>query len=553
MATGLRVAHDRADVLIVGSGMGGATAAKVLAEAGLKVVCLEQGPWTRPEDHPHDDPDWEWRRLTSFNTSPMVRRLAQDYPVDTLDETTLMWNAVGGSTVVYTATWPRFRPSDFRKGTEHGCQPDWPMTYEDLAPWYDASDRDIGVAGYLGDPAIPPRGPFTTPPVPPGPLARIAGRGFDELGWHWWTMPVAIISEDHEGRLGCNNCGNCQSGCPRGALGDVSVTHWPKAIAAGADLRPNCRVERIETGPDGRATGAVYVDRMTRTRHFQPADVVVLAANGVGTPRLLFLSESARHPNGLANGNDLVGRHLMHHGLAVVEAWVEDRTDSHKGIISAALICEEFAETDISRGFINGLTLHIVRLNGAGYQALGSHTGNVAPWGEGHHEAFRRQFAHGFGILCVGDDLPLPDNRVTLSETETDSDGLPAPKISYQLHPNDQRQMDFAVARAVDLANACGAFDVKVNRWTRGDGRYAPPAWHLLGTCRMGTDPETSVANQWGQTWEVPNLYVMDGSLLPTGGAVNPTSTIAALALRNASHLRDTFAEARMARRTTAG
>jgi 2-methyl-1,2-propanediol dehydrogenase len=553
MATVPGAARDRADVLIVGSGMGGATAAKTLAEAGLKVVCLEQGRWTRPEDHPHADPDWEWRRLTSFSTAPMVRRQPEDYPLDTLDETTLMWNAVGGSTVVYTATWPRFRPSDFRKGTEHGCQPDWPISYEELAPWYDASDRDIGVAGLPGDPAMPPRGPFQTPPVPPGPLARIAGRGFDRLGWHRWTMPVAIIAEDYDGRPACNNCGNCQSGCPRGSLGDVSVTHWPKAIAAGAELRTGARVERIETGPDGRATGAVYVDRMTKTRHFQPADVVILAANGVGTPRLLLLSEDARHPRGLANGNDLVGRHLMHHGLAIVEAWVAERTDTHQGIVSAALICEEFAETDLARGFVNGLTLHVVRLNGAGYQALGSHSGAVMPAGPEHHAAFRRRFAHGFGILCVGDDLPLPDNRVTLSETETDSDGLPAPKIAYALHPNDRRMMDFAVERAVELAAACGAFDVKVNRFLNAAGRYAPPAWHLLGTCRMGTDPEISVTNQWGQTWEVPNLYLMDGSLLPTGAAVNPTSTIAALALRNASRLRDTFAEARVATRTEAG
>ncbi|MCC6314566.1 MAG: GMC family oxidoreductase [Thermomicrobiales bacterium] len=552
MAAGLRRAHDRADVAVVGSGMGGAVASTVLAEAGLKVVCLEQGPWTRPEDHPHDDPDWEWRRLTSFSTAPSVRRLAEDYPLDTRDETSLMWNAVGGSTVVYTATWPRFRPSDFRKGTEHGWQPDWPFTYEDLGPWYERNDRDMGVAGLAGDPARPPRGPFQTPPVAPGPLARIAGRGFDRLGWHWWPMPVAIIAEDYDGRLACNNCGNCQSGCPRGSLGDVSFTHWPKAIAAGADLRPNCRVERIETGPDGRASGVVYVDRMTGTRHMQPADVVIVAANGIGSPRLLLMSESGRHPNGLANGNDLVGRYLMHHGLSIVEAWVDERTDTHKGIVSAALICEEFAETDPRRGFLNGCSLHIVRLNGAGYQALGSHSGNTAPWGAEHHATFRRRFAHGFGILCVGDDLPLPDNRVMLSATETDSSGLPAPKIEYRLHTNDQRLMDFAVDRAVDLAKACDAFDVNVNRFTSPDGRYAPPAWHLLGTCRMGSDPETSVTNQWGQTWDVPNLFVMDGSLLPTGGAVNPTSTIGAVVLRAASHLRDTFAEARVAKRTPA-
>jgi len=543
-------APERVDVLVIGSGMGGAVATRVLAEAGLRVVCLEQGPWVRLDEHPHESPHWEWIRATRWNTGPNDRLLPQDYPVDTESERTLMWNAVGGSTVVYTGTWPRFRPSDFRKGTEHGCQPDWPFTYEDLAPWYEEHDRWCGVSGLLGDPAMPPRMPFQTRPLSPGPLGPIAARGFDKLGWHWWPMPCAIIAEDYDGRLACNNCGACQSGCSRGSLNDVSVTIWPKAIAAGAELRTNARVERIETDADGRATGAVYVDRMTGTRHFQAADIVILAANGVGTPRLLLLSESSRFPNGLANGNDLVGRFLMHHGLAIVEMWVEERTDPHKGIISAAIICEEFAETDVKRGFINGFTMHIVRLNGAGYQALGSHSGNVAPWGPEHHAWFRRHFGHGIGMLLVGDDLPLPENRVTLSETVRDSSGLPAPQISYELHPNDQRMMDYAIERALDFAKAVDAWDVKVGRWTDERGRYRPPAWHLLGTCRMGTDPSNSVTNQWGQTWEVPNLYIMDGSLLPTGGAVNPTSTIGAVVLRAASHLRDRFAEARTERRT---
>jgi len=470
--------------------------------------------------------------------------------VETLDETTLMWNGVGGSTTVYTATWPRFRPSDFRKGAEHGCQPDWPFAYEDLAPWYDRSDIDCGISGVLGNPAIPPRGPFQTRPVPPGPVAEVACQGFDRLGWHWWTMPCAILAAGYDGRPACNNCGNCQSGCPRGSLNDVSLSHWPKAIAAGAELRTHARVARIETGTAGRATGAVYVDRMTGTHHFQAAAVVILAANGVGTPRLLLNSESGRFPEGLANSSGMVGRHLMHHGLALVEIWTDRPLETHKGIVSAALISEQFAETDVARGFINGFTMHVVRMNGAGYQAHGSHSGNVAPWGAEHHRWFRDHFDRGFGVLLCGDDLPLPENRVTLSETVTDSDGLPAPRISYRLHPNDARMMDYAVDRALDLAAAVDAVDVKVNRWTVPGRGYAPPAWHLLGTCRLGSDPRDSVVNQWGQSWEVPNLYLMDGSVLPTGGAVNPTSTIAALALRNAAHLRDRFAAARTERRT---
>src|SRR5262249_12098711 len=161
---------------------------------------------------------------------------------------------------------------------------------------------------WAGDPAMPSRGPFQTRPLPHGNLGRVAGRGFERLGWHYWPMPCAILAEPYAGRAACNNCGNCQSGCPRGALNAFSVTHWPRAIAAGCELRTSARVERIETNAAGRATGAVYIDRMTGTRHFQAADIVVVSCNGVGTPRLLLLSESNRHPAGLANASGQVGR-----------------------------------------------------------------------------------------------------------------------------------------------------------------------------------------------------------------------------------------------------
>jgi choline dehydrogenase-like flavoprotein len=524
------------DVVIVGAGVGGAIASTVLAEAGLRVVCLEQGSWTPRERFPHFDADWEWRRLNDWSTAANVRQWPQDYPIDTEDEVTLMWNGVGGSSTVYTGTWPRFRPSDFRKGTEHGQQPDWPLTYEDLAPWYEANDRVCGISGVLGDPAIPAREPFQTGPLPPG-SSRAAMRGFEALGWHWWPMPNAILGEDFDGRPACNHCGNCQSGCPRGSLNSMTYSWWPRALRAGVELVENARVTRIETNENRLATDVEYVDPATGLRKVLAARHFIVSANGVGTPRLLLASASDSFPTGLANSSDHVGRNLMHHGLSIVEAWVDEPLETHKGFVSAQLICEEFAETDISRGFINGFTLHIVRMNGAGYQAHGSHSGNVAPWGRTHHDWFRTHFDHGFGILCVGDDLPLPTNRVTLSESMIDSDGIPAPKITYGLHANDAAMMDYAVDRAVELAQAAGAIDIKVNRWRNAAGKYTPPAWHLLGTCRLGDDPATSVVDQWGRSWDVPNLSIMDGSVLPTGGAVNPTSTIGALTLRNATHL----------------
>lgn len=532
------------EVLVIGGGVGGALSCLTLAQGGRSVVCLEQGTWTRPELRPHYRASWEWERATSWSMSPNVRGWSSDYPIDTEDENTMMWNAVGGGSSIWTAAFPRFRPSDFRKGTEHGYQPDWPYSYEDLEPWFDAHDVLAGVSGIAGDPAFPPRSATQCPPLRPGPLAKIAARGFDRLGWHYWPTDVAIISEDYDGRPACNCCGACQSGCPTGAMYDSGVAVWPKALAAGAELRTNARVAKIETDRNGRATGATYIDRATGQRWFQPADTVIVAANGVGTARLLLLSADERHPNGLANSSGQVGRNLMHHGLAILDAWTHEHTDIHMGNLSSVYICEEFAETDPARGFINGFTFQFVRHNAAGYQANGGHSGNVAPWGEHHHRWFRSHFSHGFSIFIVGDDLPLPDNRVTLSTDKVDTDGLPAAKIDYHLCPNDRRQMDYAIERAKELAWACGAVEVVANDHTKERGASGIPAFHLLGTCRMGTDPANSVVDEWHRAWDVPNLYIMDGSVMPTGGAVNPTSTIGAMVLRAASHLRDQLAGA---------
>jgi 2-methyl-1,2-propanediol dehydrogenase len=538
---------DHADVVIIGAGASGAIHSLVLAEAGLRVVCLDQGGWTEPAQHPHFSEDFQYQRQNKWNPEPNLRRGADDYPVVGGQSHALMWNGVGGSTNVYAALWPRFRPSDFRKGREHGLAPDWPITYEDLAPFYDDADGLVGVSGLTGDPGMPPRAPYPLGPLPMRGSGRAIARGFEKLGWHWWPMPAGIISENYDGRAACNGCGNCASGCPRGSMAKMSITLWPKALAAGTDLRPGARVERIETGPDGRATGVVYIDRATGQRVQQTADVVILAANGVGSPRMLLMSESARQPNGLANTNDVVGRYLLHHTLVAAEIWVDEPINSHIGN-SGAIISSEFAETDVSRGFLNGFNFNVARTGPAGSAAIGAFGRSAMPWGQAHHAWFKRHFGHSFGAYAIGDDIPQKTNRITLSTKETDDDGLPAAKLHYLPHENDLRMMHYGMERLRDLARAVNAFDVAVTDYYE-NGVYRTPAWHMLGTCRMGDDPETSVVNQWHQSWEVPNLYVCDGSSFTTGGVVNPTSTVTALALRSARHLAANFRDLRQSTR----
>jgi choline dehydrogenase-like flavoprotein len=232
-----------------------------------------------------------------------------------------------------------------------------------------------------------------------------------------------------------------------------------------------------------------------------------------------------------------VGRNLMHHGIALVEHWVPEPLDSHMGVMSAPCFSMEFAETDPARGAVNGIALVICRNNGAGFQAMGSLTGNIAPWGTAHHRWFKEHFDHVLGVLVYSEDLPVPENRVTLDPHVTDSDGIPAPHVESTLHPNDRKLLDFGVARALELGQAIGAFESRVQRYATATRDYQPPAWHLLGTCRMGDDPATSVVDAFGRAHDVENLFIADGSVFPTSTAENPSLTISALAIRQAHHI----------------
>jgi choline dehydrogenase-like flavoprotein len=510
--------------------MAGAAIAKRLSDHGVRVLCLEQGPWVLPGEHPHYSNEWEFELQRAWNRNPNLRRAETDYPISVGGDIVapMLMNVVGGSTTHYNAHFPRLRPSDFRKGTEHGLEgaADWPISYEDLAPYYEMNDAELGVSGIHGDPAVPERSPRQTRPLPFGPHGRRMAEAFERLGWHWWPADCAIISEDYDGRVGCNQCASCRNGCPRGSLAMTTRTYWPKALRNGVELRTLCRVEQITTDERGRANGAVYIDLRTGERHHQEASIVVLAASGFGTPRLLLLSANAQHPDGLANQSGLVGRYLMHHAYAEQTIVFPEPLDTYMGAYGAPIFSQEFAETDVKRGFVNGFTMQIGRGMTASPAALGM------PWGPGHRKEFAEFFNHELWFSVQSEDLPRYGNHVALDHEHTDSSGLPGLKLVWELHENDRRNVEFGVERAKELAEAAGARDLLTT------GIAIPnPAWHLLGTCRMGDDPSTSVTDADHQAWDVPNLYICDGSSFVTGGAVNPTSTIGALALRCADRI----------------
>lgn len=521
------------DVLVIGSGMGGAAMCKRLSDAGINVVCLEQGDWIHPTRFPHFHDEWEIEKYRGWNFDPNLRQAPEDYPITGVTSPRLM-NVVGGSTVHYAGHWFRFKPVDFRKGTEHGIAGtiDWPISYEDLAPYYDINDGEVGISGQAGDPGNPARPQRHGPSIKPGNGGRRMAEAWDKLGWNWWPTDNAIITRGKNGRLPCNSCGNCLSGCPRGSLGSADVAYWPQALRNGVDLRTNARVESILVD-GGRATGAVYIDRLTGARHEVRADVVVVAANGVGTPRLLLMSAQKGHPDGLANANGLVGTHLMHHCWSFADMWFDEPIEGYKGAIGCSVHSQQYYDSDPSHDFVNGMTLLTLGSFGAAYSAMGTHTAPPDPWGADHRAAFNRHFGHHVVSFMQGDDVPTITNRVTLDPDAKDSSGLPAAHIDYALSDNDVALAEFGTERLREAADAAGAVETNLT-----GPMHPPPAWHLMGTCRMGNTPEDSVTNAVNQTWEIPNLFITDGSSLPTGAAVNPTSTIGAVAVRCAEYIK---------------
>jgi choline dehydrogenase-like flavoprotein len=533
------VSCEETDVVIVGAGVAGSAIAARLVESNVRVIVLEQGPYVHDVDHPILRDDWEFGIAREWAFNPNVRRLDQDYPITGDGFQPYLFNAVGGSSNHYAGFWHRMKPAEFRKGTEHGLENtiDWPISYEDLAPFYEENDRRFGVSGLAGDPSHPPREPRQTKPLRHGNYFNLVANGLEKLGWHWWPADNAIISEPYEGRLPCNLCGMCTSGCPRGSLGTATQAYIIPALRRGLDLRINARVARITTDASGAANGVEYIDRADGSMHRIDASVVVVSCNGIGTPRILLSSASNRHPDGLANGHDQVGRNLMLHGYVLGDLWFDEPTRHFMGPWGAALFTHEFHQTDVaSRGAVNGITITFGGGFGPASSALGATTGmDPAPWGPGHHEEFLRRFDHHVFAAIQIEDLPRSENRITLDPQVKDSSGLPAARRQYTIHDNDTKLFDFGTARLREIGEAAGARKVDLQPYDP-EG-YDPPGWHLMGTCRMGDSPENSVTDEWHRAWDVPGLVICDGSSMTTAGANNPTSTIGAIALRCAHGL----------------
>ena len=535
------VESDDVDFLIVGSGAAGGVLAKELSTAGFSVVVLEQGPWRQSADFRHDEfGNWF---LFDLCGSPQhypqtFRKTAAEQAEAKPDLPPLIYaRGVGGSSVHFTANFWRLHPSDFRErsllgGIAGTGFADWPITYDELEPYYTKVDWEIGVSGAPG-PFDPHRSrPYPMPPLPVKSSGVLLERGATKLGWHAQPAPMAIASQPYDGRNTCGHCGYCMMyGCEFGAKSSTLVTMIPKAVATGrCEIRPESTAFRVETDARGRATGVRYWDAQGG-EHLQRARAVILSANGAETSRLLLMSESSRFPQGLANSSGKVGKYLMFNGYTSTFGRFEHPLNEHKSV-QVTRIIHDFYDSDPRRGFYGGGGIDARFGFGPLLFAMMGMPAGEPQWGADFKRRLHEYFTRSVEIAGHTTSLPLESNDVTLDGTVKDRWGRPALRVTYRDHPDDVKTMAFFIERSRELLEAAGAQQV-----------WGPPAAestlsaHLLGTCRMGNDPRDSVVDRFHRAHDVPNLFICDGSSMVTSGRGQPTMTIQALAFRAADHI----------------
>jgi choline dehydrogenase-like flavoprotein len=507
--------NDSSVVVIIGSGAGGGTLANELAQKGIPVVVLEAGKRIEITDFRNDEVamfglfTWLDPRTTSGSWS--VAKTSPDLPA-------WICKLVGGTTVHWGACALRFQEHELKPRTRYGEIAgadllDWPIDLKEMEPYYDRAELKMGVTGTHGIPRLPASS-----------HGKVLFAGAKKLGYKkFQTTNMAINSVPRDGRAACQQTGFCVQGCTFGAKWSTLYTEIPRAEATGkAEIRPESQVLRIEHDASGKVTAVVYADR-TGTLQRQKARLVAVAANAIESPRLLLNSSSSKFPDGLANSSGQVGKYYMRHTTGAVFAAFDKPVHMNRGTAQSGIVMDE-ARHDPQRGFVGGYQMELLP------QGLPSFAQTIVPGGWGRERAsFVDKYANIAGLWIIGEDLPRQTNRITLHPDRKDRFGMPIPNVHCDDHPNDVAMRTHGYTQADALYKSVGA--------KRSVNVPPYPSTHNMGTNRMSEKPRDGVVNRFGQTHDVKNLFVSDGSQFTSSGGENPTLMIVALAIRQAEFI----------------
>ena len=518
---------EDADVCVVGSGPAGALVAYTLASRGHNVVVLEAGERFDGSDdvrrmeeslRPGHDANEVWNmggERDAYTSSGELH-----YPLNAARV-----KGVGGSTLHWQGMVMRLHEKDFEMNTRHGVGRDWPISYDDLCPYYARAEKEMGVAGTDDNPYAPPRDePFPLPAFEPSYSDTLFAGACEEMGLEMHSVPNARNSEPYDGRGACVGYGTCQPVCPSGAKYTADV-HVRKAEQKGATVIDRAQVECLETDSQGDAIEAATYTT-PRDTYRQEADAFVLACGGVETPRLLLLSRSEKHPDGLANSSGMVGRCFTEHLFAGAGGTVDEETrQNHVGFVTS----ESHALYDGEEPTPLGTKLEFLNYAGPSPSVVAMEADD---WGDPLLENLREDYGGHVAVGGLVEQIPEAENRVTLDETTTDNLGNPVPDVGWSISEPTKE----AIRAANDVQHeVLDSMDASVG-WTVGPDETGP-AYHHMCTTRMGHNPDESVVDARTKAHDLENMYISSSSVFVTAGAMNPTLTIAALALKTADHI----------------
>ena len=506
--------NDDSVVVVIGSGAGGGTLGNELAQKGIDVVVLEAGGRHEADEFVNDEWGsfgqlaWLDKRTTSGSW-----RVAKDFG----GLPAWIVKAVGGSTTHWAGASLRFQEHEWRAKTHYGDVEganllDWPITAEDMAPYYDKAEYKMGVTRTNGIPGLPGNNNY-----------KVLEAGAKALGYKdVHTGRMAINSQDRDGRTSCQQSGFCFQGCKFAAKWSTLYTEIPKGEETGKmEVRANAHVLKIEHNDEGKVSGVLYADK-DGNQHLQKARIVAVAGNSIESPRLLLNSASSMFPDGLGNSSGQVGKNYMRHMTGSVYAVFDKPVNFYRGTTMAGIITDE-SKHDTSRGFVGGYEMETL---GLGLPFMAAFL-NPGAWGREFAGALD-MYDHMAGMWLVGEDMPQESNAITLSD-EKDQYGMAVPNVHFDDHENDLAMRKHAHRQGAAVYDAVGA------TVTYPTPPY--PSTHNLGTNRMSADAKDGVVNKWGQSHDIANLFVSDGSQFTTGAAENPTLTIVSLAIRQADYI----------------